>query len=125
MFRWKFVVAVLAAMFVSAICAGAAKAQSIRFFNTRGQEIREGNPFPLDRFARGETCNVRVSNPDGSGRYEVWSARGFERGGWNFWWNMQDTFQIFLSPAADNIEVWVRNDARRYWVYKRIPVGTK
>lgn len=125
MFRAKFIFAALAALFVSLFCSGSAQAQTIRFYNTRGQEIRAGNPFPLDRFSRGETCIVRVSNPDGPGYYDVVSDRGFERGGWDFWGSLQDTFQIPLSVYADNVTVWVYNYVRGYWVNKRIPIGTK
>ena len=125
MSRVKFIIAALAALFVSTLGAGAAKAQTVRLYNTRGQEIRSGNPFPLDRFARGETCVVKVWNPDGWAYYDVVSRRGFEFGGWDFPNYTEDRFQIPLDPNADYMKVRVYNYSRWRWIEYGIPIGRK
>lgn len=125
MFRSKFVVALLMAVFLQALCGLAAHAQTIRFFDTRGREIRSGNPFPYDRFSRGEICNVQVTGMNGCGHYEVISTRGHESGDWWFWNGTSDTFEIPRDTNADNLVVYVRDQWWNIRASKRIPIGSK
>lgn len=123
--RSKFGVIIMLAVLFQLFISLTAHAQTINLYDSRGREIRKGNPFPLDRFSRGEQCTVKVSNPDGWGYYVIYSDRGFERGSWDFWRNLTDTFNIMTSPFADNVTVYVYNYARGVWVSLRIPIGSK
>lgn len=109
-------------------CIGfAAQAQSIRFYNAQGREIRTGNPFPYDRFSRGETCYIEVADSNGYGWFDYWitSARGTERGLRTYQYYLWNPFVVPTNPNADNVIVHVFD----YWTWrevtKRIPIGTK
>lgn len=125
MFRSKLIVAVFLTVALQMICGMAAHAQSITLYDTSYRVVSPSNPFPRDRFARGETCIVDLYSPYGWSYYEVRSTRGLERGTWSFCYWGSDSFTIPRATNADNLVVYVYDGEYRLRASKRIPIGSK
>ena len=109
----------------AAEAAPAANSARITFKNSRGQEIGEGRPFPLDRVERGERYALIVEARNYPVRIEVRAANGYRR---NYtarsWFCVYDT--VSRNPSFDNVWVTVFDSATGHELDKRrLPIGSK
>ncbi len=110
---------------VEAAPAPAFNSARIIFKNSRGQEIGEGRPFPLDRVSRGERYAWIVEGPTAPVRIQQRAANGYRRdynaSGYICIWDTVST-----NPSFDNVTFTVTDVATGHQLAsRRLPIGTK
>ncbi|HMV48983.1 MAG TPA: hypothetical protein PLQ88_10790 [Blastocatellia bacterium] len=105
--------------------APVANSARIIFKNSKGQEIREGRPFPLDRVERGERYALIVEARNYPVRIEVRAANGYYKAYTaSSWFCVYDT--VSRNPSFDNVWVTVFDSATGHQLDRqRLPIGTK
>lgn len=110
---------------VAAAPAPAANSARITFKNSRGQEIGDGRPFPLDRVSRGERYALIVDARSYPVRIQVRAANGYRKDYTaSGWFCVYDT--VSTSPSFDNVVVTVIDPANGHQLdSRRLPIGSK
>lgn len=105
--------------------APVANSARITFKNSRGQEIGEGRPFPLDRVSRGERYAVIVDARSYPVRIVMRAANGYRREDIAYgWYCRYDT--VSTNPSFDNVWVTVTDAANGHQLdSRRLPIGSK
>lgn len=109
----------------AAEAAPAANSARITFKNSRGQEIGEGRPFPLDRVSRGERYALIVDARSYPLRIEVRAANGYRKN-----YTATGSFCVYdtvsTNPSFDNVWVTVFDSKTGHQLDKRrLPIGSK
>ena len=109
----------------TASAAPVANSAHITFKNSKGQEIGEGRPYPLDRVARGERYALIVDARNYPVRIEVRADNGYRKVYTaNSWFCVYNT--VSRNPSFDNVEVTVFDSATNHQLAKRrLPIGSK
>lgn len=109
----------------SAAPAPVANSARIVFKNSKGQEISEGRPFPLDRVARGERYALIVEARNYPVRIQVRADNGYRKEYTaQGWFCVYDT--VSKNPSFDNVWVTVFDSATGHQLdRRRLPIGSK
>lgn len=107
-----------------ATAAPVANRVDISFRNSRGQEIGEGRPFPLDRVARGEQFSVQIRAQRYPICIQVRAANGFRReviahG------EFRVSDRVPTNPSFDDVTVTVLSLEGHRLAHRRLPIGRK